>query len=55
VKFEVLILVTIKFAFFWVVILRRQMIRKATDFSEEFVTFYWTTCISFQHNANSRM
>jgi len=47
--------VTFKFAFFWDVVLGRLMIRKATDSSEEFVNFYWTTCVSFQNNADSIM
>jgi hypothetical protein len=47
--------VAIKFAFLWDMILGRQMIRKATDTSEEFVNFYWTTNVSFQNNADSRM
>jgi hypothetical protein len=37
------------------VILVRGMIRKATDASEEFVNFYWTTSVPFQNNADSRM
>lgn len=52
-KSDVLTLVTIKFAFLWDMIVGRRIIRKATDYSEEFVYFYWT-CVTFLNTADSQ-